>query len=116
MRAPTLVISTLLVSLSLSHVAHAENCSTSFFCYGKTNPQASSHISAKDVHHDESATGVTINRSPACQSSHRTLLSKASKLEALARKKQAEKQPAQAQRLLNNARQLRANASRLNCR
>lgn len=114
-------------TLLFSTQASAENCSTSFFCYGNSNPQAATGISAAHIRVDESATGVTHNRvnvrananpraAQGCHNSKRTLMTKAGQLESLARKKQAERQPAQAQRLFNNARQLRANAARLNCR
>lgn len=140
-------VNTLLSRLALATLAlpvagqvMAEDCSTSFYCYG--NHVGFAHINVV-VSEDSGATNVVPTPRPVasptptavpnrplttpirannqqnnatCVSQYNAELAKAAKLDTLARAQAQRGQEEQARRLFNTAAQIRANAMRMNCR
>ena len=133
-----------LATLSLPAVGQvmAEDCSTSFYCYGNNVGFAAINVVVAD---EAGTTPINLVPTPrpvanplpttipnrplttpirsntnqnntTCSAQYNAELAKAAKLDALARAQAQRGQEEQARRLFNTAAQIRTNATRMNCR
>ncbi|WP_020561094.1 hypothetical protein [Thiofilum flexile] len=130
------------LSLPVAGQALAEDCSTSFYCYGNSvgftainvvvadeggttpinvvpTPRPVANPTPSNVPNRPLTTPVRPNynrNNTGCMAQYNAELAKAAKLDALARAQAQRGQEGQAQRLFRTAAQIRANATRMNCR